>query len=192
MKPIQGYDLVAEAGDIKPIPASIQGVRITKVVDNPANEYLEIYCDIVKGEYKDYFKTLTSLGLKDTSRTFRSYKANALPFFKAFITAIEKTNPGYRWDWDEQKLVGKNVMAVFGEEEYIDNEGNLKVVTKIQDFRSLEAYQQGRITVPSIKRLSEEEKSRQIAAVQSSKPAVVDEESVNTDKLEIPDDELPF
>ena len=33
----------------------------------------------------------------------------ALPFFKAFITAVEKTNAGYQWDWDEKKLIGKNV-----------------------------------------------------------------------------------
>ena len=36
-------------------------------------------------------------------------------FSEAFITAIEKTNPGYKWDWDEKKLIGKNVIAVFGE-----------------------------------------------------------------------------
>ena len=191
MKPIQGYDLVTEAGEIKPIPASIQGVRITKVVDNPNSEYLEIYCDIVKGEYKDYFKTLTDAGLKDTSRTFRSYKSTALPFFKAFITAVEKSNPGYKWDWDEQKLVSKNVIAVFGEEEYIDNDGNLKVVTKIQDFRSLEAYKEGRITVPAIRRLSEEEKQRQLAAL-NSKPKVVEAGEEHTEPLQLSDADLPF
>ena len=104
MKPIENYDLINEAGDFSPLPAGIYPVRITKVVDVPEKEYLEVYCDVVGGEHKDYFKTLVASGFKDTSKTIRSYKSNALPFFKAFITAVQKTNPGYQWDWDERNL----------------------------------------------------------------------------------------
>jgi len=175
MKPIEGYDLVNEAGEFKRLPAGIYGVKITKVVDVPEKEYLEIYCDVTKGEFANYFKTLVDNGLKDSSRTIRSYKTKALPFFKAFITAVEKTNPGYTWDWDETKLVGKNVMAVFGEEEYEDSEGNVKVRTVVTEFRSLEAFQQGRIKVPELKKL----------------PAPV-VESNNLDSVTLTDDELPF
>jgi hypothetical protein len=153
MKPIEGYDLVNEAGEFKRLPAGIYGVKITKVVDNPQNQYLEIYCDIVKGDFKDYFKTLTDAGLKDTSLSFRSYKQNALPFFKAFITAVEKTNPGYHWDWDETKLVGKNVIAVFGEEEYLDKNGEVKVGTRVAEFRSVDAWKEGKLKVPELKKL---------------------------------------
>ena len=178
MKPIQNYDKINEAGEFEPLPAMVVGVKITKVVDNPEKEYLEVYCDIVKGEYANYFKTLTDAGLKDTSKHIRSYKTNALPFFKAFITAVEKTNPGYKWDWDEQKLVGKNVIAVFGQEEYLAEDGTVKVSTKVQEFRSLEAYQQGRIKVPELKKLPQEETNKV--------------EKANTEPLEIPDDDLPF
>ena len=153
MKIIQNWNLIDEAGEFKRLPAGIYGVKITNVVDVPDREYLEIYCDITKGEYKDYFKTLVDNGLKDSSRSIRSYKTNALPFFKAFITAVEKTNPGYQWDWDEKKLIGKNVIAVFGEEEYKDSEGNVKVSTKVVEFRSLEAYNSGKLTVPPLKKL---------------------------------------
>ena len=156
MKPIEGYDLVNEAGEFKRLPAGIYGVKITNVVDVPEKEYLEVYCDITKGEYANYFKTLVDSGLKDTSRSIRSYKTNALSFFKGFITAVEKTNAGYKWDWDEKKLIGKNVIGVFGEEEYL-KDGEVKVGTKLVEFRSLEAYQQGRIKVPELKKLPETE-----------------------------------
>ena len=180
MKPIEGYDLISEAGEFKRLPAGIYGVKITKVVDNPANEYLEVYCDIAQdGEFKNYFETLVKSGMTDTSRSFRSYKQNALPFFKAFITAVEKTNPGYHWDWDEQKLVGKKVMAVFGEEEYKANDGSVKIATRCVEFRSYEAFKEGRIKVPELKKLEEP-------------AAPVVEESKNLEPLEIPDDELPF
>lgn len=178
MKPIQGYELVNEAGEFKRLPAGIYGVKITNVVDVPEKEYLEVYCDITKGEYANYFKSLVDAGLKDTSKHVRSYKTNALPFFKAFITAVEKTNPGYKWDWDEKKLIGKNVIAVFGDEEYLDNEGNVKVASRLVEFRSLEAYQQGRIKIPELKKLPE--------------PETVESGSANLESLEIPDSELPF
>lgn len=155
MKKIEGYDLVNEAGEFKALPAGIYGVKITDVVDVPEREYLQIYCDIVKGEYANYFKTMVDSGGKDNSRTIRSYKSTALPFFKAFITAVEKTNTGYKWDWDEKKLIGKNVVAIFGEEEYLDKDGNVKVAVKIQEFRSLQAFQEGKLTVPPRKKLQE-------------------------------------
>ena len=175
MKPIEGYDLVNEAGEFKRLPAGIYGVKITKVVDVPEKEYLEIYCDITKGEYANYFKALVDNGLKDSSKTIRSYKTNALPFFKAFITAIEKTNPGFVWDWDEQKLVGKNVMAVFGEEYLKD--GEVKVRTNLVEFRSLDAYKEGKIKVPELKKIE-------------LTPDLDIETEVSTPLLS--DDELPF
>ena len=175
MKPIKEYDLVNEAGDFKRLPAGIYGAKITKVVDKPENEYLEIYCDITKGEYTGYFKSLVDNGLRDSSMHIRSYKTKAIPFFKAFIKAVEKTNPGYEWDWDEQKLVGKLVIAVFGEEEYLDKDGNVKVGTKLQEFRSIEAYKEGKIKIPELKKLP-----------QATTPAPV------ADPTTITDDELPF
>lgn len=174
MKPIEGWDLINEAGEFKRLPAGIYGVRITNVVDVAANEYFEVYCDITKGEYANYFKTMVDAGLKDGSKSIRSYKTNALPFFKAFITAIEKSNPGYKWDWDESKLIGKGVIAVFGEEEYEDKEGNVRIGTKLVEFRSVEALKEGRIKVPELKKLP---------------PKPVEPENLAP---VISDDELPF
>ena len=154
MKPIREYELVNEAGEFKRLPAGIYGVKITNVVDVPDREYLEIYCDITEGEYANYFKSLVASGFKDSSKTTRSYKMSALPFFKSFITAVERTNTGYHWNWDEKSLIGKNVMAIFGEEEYKDSEGNIKIATKVVEFRSLEAYQKGILKAPELKKLA--------------------------------------
>ena len=102
----------------------------------------------------------------------------ALSFFKGFITAVEKSNPGYHWDWDEKKLIGKNVIAVFGDEEYEDKNGNIKIGTKLVEFRSLEAYKEGKITVPPLKKLERPE------------PKV--SESANLEQLQMLDDDFPF
>lgn len=182
MKPIKDYDLINEAGEFKRLPAGIYGVVITNVVDKPENEYLEVYCDIAKGEYANYFKALVDAGLRDTSMSVRSYKTKALPFFKGFIKAVEKTNPGYQWDWDEKKLIGKNVIAVFGEEEYLDKEGNVKIATRVVEFRSLDAYKEGKIKVPELKKLPPQEQP-------ITEPTLI---NPTPQLLELDDDKLPF
>ena len=182
MKPIQGYDLINEAGEFKKLPAGIYPIIITNVVDKPENEYLEVFVDIAKGDYKDYFKTAVENGLKDTSKTVRSYKTNALPFFKAFITAVEKSNQGYQWDWDEKKLIGKKAIGVFGEEEYM-KDGQIKISTKLVEVRSFEAYTAGKLTVPPLKKLSEE--------LPSAKD-FLHEEATDVPTPSLLDDDFPF
>lgn len=180
MKPIEGYDLINESGEVRKLPAGIYGVVITSVTDVPEKEYLEVTCDIAKGEYKDYFKTLIDNGLKDFSKTTRSYKRAALSFFKGFITAVENSNPGYKWDWDEKKLVGKNVIAVFGEEEYL-KDGQVKTAVKLVEFRSLDAFREGKIKVPEIKRLP-------VSAQEFETETTTTEEPISV----FDDSELPF
>ena len=181
MKPIEGYDLINEAGEFRRLPAGIYPIVITNVVDVPEKEYLEIYCDIFQGEYKDYFKIAVENGGKDTSKTVRSYKQNALAFFKGFMTAIEKSNPGYKWDWDETKLVGKKAVGIFGEEEY-EKDGQIKISTKLIEVRSVEAFKAGKLTVPPLKKLEKP------VAAEDVHPEIVTGGNVPS----IDDDEFPF
>lgn len=177
MKPIKEYDLVSEAGEFKQLPKGIYLLKTTNAVDVPDKEYLELYFDVAKGEFMNYFKTLVDNGLKDTSRVIRSYKTNAIPFFKATITAFEKSNPGYNWDWDESKLVGKFVIGVVGEEEFKDKDGNVRIGTRIVELRSIEAFKEGRVRVPEIKRLPPEE---------NPTPESKIPEELNVDDLDLP------
>lgn len=74
-------------------------------------------------------------------------------FFKGFIDAVEKSNPGYCWNWDERSLAGKKVGMIFGEEEYKDlQNGVVRVTVKAQQARSVQAVLDG-VPVPPIKKL---------------------------------------
>ena len=128
MRKIENFDKITEAGEFQQLPAGVYGAVITNAIDVTDREYLEIYWDVAKGEYAHYFKSLVDAGLTDSSKSIRSYKDSAVRFFKSFITAIEKTNSGYEWDWNEKSLIGKKVMVVVGEEEYIDKDGNVILV----------------------------------------------------------------
>lgn len=53
------------------------------------------------------------------------------PFFKGLITSIEKSNPPYKFDFNENGLKGKKIGLVFGEEDFIGkNDGQLHTTVK--------------------------------------------------------------
>ena len=173
MKKIEGYDLVNEAGELKRLPAGAYACKLIEVIDVPEKEYLDVYFDIVEGEFKGYFSTLQANSGKNYGRITRSYKPNALPFFKAFITAVEKSNPGYTWNWDEKSLNGKFCTVVFRDEQYLAD-GEVKVSAKADEIRSLQALREGKIKIKPMKML-------EVAQTQEELPT-----------LEELDEQLPF
>jgi len=179
MKKIQNWDEVKEAGTFTPLPVGPQICKIIAVIDDTNKEYLKIEFDIADGEFKGTFaeseKQFGEWPIQGT--TWRSYKPTAYSFFKNFITAIEKSNPGYNWNWDEQTLVKKFFVANFGEEEYEDG-GAVKVSIKCREFRSLQSFREGKIKPLEIKKLKNAPVSRPAYATLEANDAL--------------DEELPF
>ena len=68
--------------------------------------------------------------------------------FKGMLQNIEKSNPGYTWDWTEQSLVGKLFGGKFREEEYIYN-GRIYTSTKCIGILPIEGIEA--IAVPEKK-----------------------------------------
>lgn len=58
--------------------------------------------------------------------------------FKTLITSVEKSNPGYVWNWEENTLVGKVFGGVFGLEEFTTDDGNIIAFTRCRFIRSTE------------------------------------------------------
>lgn len=177
MKPIVGYDKINEAGEFINVKPGIYPAVITDVIDKPENEYLEVYFDIVDGEFKGHFAEMKKAMNKDVSKEIRSYKTGALPFFKAFITAVEKSNAGYQWNWDEKTLKGKFIVAVFGEEEFKNDKGEVKVSCRVQEFRSIPAFKEGKLKVPELKKLKTDPSS--VQPVPATETPAIDLTEVN-------------
>lgn len=112
--------------------------------ETTGNKSLKIECDIAEGNFKDYFqKSYDNNQNMDkkwdiNSTRFLGLSENALPFLKGFITAVENSNVGYKWDWDEKKLIGKKVGLVYQYEEYEKQDGTKAVKTKLNQFRSID------------------------------------------------------
>lgn len=150
--------------------------KITDVQDVDDKEYLKIWFDIVKGDFADAFKAQEERTGQWPSQgiMYWSYKSSAQRFYASKITAIEKSNDGYKYQlFEESKLKGKYFVANFGEEEYLDGD-ELKVSLKVQEVRSLQALKDGKIKTPKRKELSLEAK-KQIE-----------------NKVEVKVDDLPF
>ena len=68
-------------------------------------------------------------------------------YFANQIACIEASNVGYEFDFDEKKLKGKIVGAVFGEKEYEFN-GNHGFFVTCRGFRTVDAIRSGKFKVP--------------------------------------------
>jgi len=53
---------------------------------------------------------------------------------KGFVQAVEESNAGFKFNWDERTLKNRMIGGVFGEEEYQGNDGNIKRSVKLRYF----------------------------------------------------------
>lgn len=129
--------------------------------DVPKKEYLRMEFDIAEGAHKNHFRQLKERtgwdGWPYEGSFVRSYKEKARPFFKAFITALELSNKGYKFNNDEHTLPRKLFGAVLAEEEYRGNDGKVKTRLYVYQIRSVKSIREGDFTVPEKKRLTEAE-----------------------------------
>ena len=153
------WDEIKEATEFdNPEPGAYIAV-ICRVEDVADKEYLLIVGDFAEGTYKDNNRETFERAGFWPIQLRRSYKLKALGFFKSFKTALEESNPGYRFDeFNLRDMVGRRFGAVLGEEEYINNSGEVKTRLYVAQTRSIQAIQKGDFKVPELKRLAENRK----------------------------------
>lgn len=150
MEPIKDFDKVEAKGmdDFKGLPIGayecvIKDARLNHNEETGKNT-LKISIDIASGEYKDYFlkayETDTRIDRKWNSNAIRylAYEGDNVSYFKGFITIVENSNVGYKWNWEESTLKGKKVCGVFQYEEYEKQDGTRGIKVRLSKFRSLD------------------------------------------------------
>lgn len=120
--------------------------KILRVADNYEKEYLTLWFDFqdqrfAKASENDFEKWDS----KGKYIVWYNQQAREKKQFDAFITAITNSNEGFRWEWNEQALVGKKMVVVYGEEEWYNDKNELLVAIKPRMIRSIQAYQKGEI-----------------------------------------------
>lgn len=151
MKPIEGYDTTrAATGEYETIDPGAYVLTIKHVTEEASangRAGVRIYFDIAEGEHRDYYQRQydadTRAAKKWSGAKWQMTEGNGLSFFKGFITAVEESNPGYRWNWDERTLADKRVGGVFRREEYRKTDGTTAWTTRILSFCSVDTARKG-------------------------------------------------
>ena len=159
MKEMRNLEKIQESGSFEKLPVGGYIIKILAVDDVPEKEYLKIFFDINDGGKKGFFQkafeedTRAEKKWPNAGSFIRSYKEKALPMFKGFTNAIENSNKGYKWNFDEKSLVNKVVGVVIGEEQYLNQKGQVRTRTYVSAVRSVDTIKKGEFTVPELKKL---------------------------------------
>ena len=149
-----GLENIQEAQEFEKVTAGGYVCGITAVEDVADKEYIKVEYDIAEGDKKNYYRGLYEAKGFWGAKFVKSYKEKALPFFKGFITAVETSNKGYKFNNDENSLKRKLVGLVLAEEEYRGNDGNIKIRLYVDQIHSIDKIRKGDFTVPPLKKLA--------------------------------------
>lgn len=107
------------------------------------------------GYFKEQYDNNNSADKKwsNGATKYLSLANEQIAYLKGFITALEKSNTNFKFDpkgtWEQLK--GLKLAGQFGQEEYLDNEGEVRLATKLIQFRSLDKLSE--IRIPRVKLL---------------------------------------
>lgn len=168
IKKFNDYDKTQSYGDYERLPKGGYVLKIQHVETLPGKnggEYLKIAVDIEGGDYHHYFMQ----DWKNQTGEDKKWRCNYLlnipeddgterdgwtkRKFKTFTEALEESNPGYHFDWDERKFVGKLIGGLFNEREYEGADGSIRKVTNLAQVCTVEKIKSGNYKLPEDKLL---------------------------------------
>ena len=197
MKPFKNYDKTQTFSSRPTLPVGAYICRILKaeekVYNSSKDEWhkLEVSFDISEGEQKDFYANDYRAQSGEDKKWKGILRMNiptddgseadgwAKRSFKTNILAIEESNSGYHWDWNEAQLRGKTVGIVFRSEEW---EYNNRRGWRTAPFKMVPAadVKSGNVKIPEPKPLNGKAAPQASASVDLS------------DFVEVASADLPF
>lgn len=148
-----------------------------------ASHYQKIYEAAKGGQYPAKYKGVLRLNIPKAGDQYESMNKRIL---QGAAWALEQSNKGYHWDWDESKLKGLSVGFSVREAEYlIDDSTGVRAgtTTEICKLESVADVRAGKVKTPKKRELKEAQKKRLAEAT-----AAADGQGF----AEVEDEELPF
>ena len=193
------WDSVPEMTDRKKLPvgAYICKVQSVKTADTSFGSQLLVAFDIVEGEYAGFYQADFSHN-QNSDKRWRGVLRQWIPmdngtpndertksYFKGFVNAFERSNPGYKWNWLETSLVGKTIGILYRNEEW-EYEG--KTGWSARPFRALatDIVRSGDFSLPKEKPLHGDSYEAPQAAPMAATTDTM------TGYVQVTDDDLPF
>jgi len=157
MKPITDYNEIPEATEKEKLQAGGYVLKIVGATDNTNKDYFEIIYDIAEGTEAGRFSDDWGKEHPYMHRFFRSYSEKAKGMFKAFISAIEKSNncelasKVVAGTLAPSDIEGKLIGAVIAYEQYDNDRGEIKDRTYIASVMSADRIRNNDYKVPELK-----------------------------------------
>ena len=141
-----------------PLPKGAYVIKIIKAQEEPNKNsngsHVKVGFDIAEGEYKDFYrKQFDASANEDKHWPYDGIYNLSIPDdnseqwlidnFGTFVAALEDSNKGYHWDWDETKWKGLIVGALFRNEPSASGE-NVYDHTRPCWFRSAQSIRDGK------------------------------------------------
>ena len=142
--------------DLPPVGAYIGEIQAAREAEQNGRPVIELFMEITEGEYKNRFHEV----YEDQKERFgdgAKYKGifRLVPpvdgdedwrrkVFEGNLWAVEQSNTGYKWDWDEKKLKGKKVGISIRKRLYTYN-GKDRETTEIGRLESIEEVKAGKV-----------------------------------------------
>jgi len=138
-------------------------IKTAELYENPVshNKSLKVTVDIAgndkqAGYFQKQYDDNNSADKKwsNGATRYMSLKKEHLAYTKGFITALEKSNSGFKFDTSKgwEQLVNLKCAGVFGLEEYEKQDGTIGTSTRLNNFRSLDKLSE--IKIPKVKLLN--------------------------------------
>lgn len=119
-------------------------IKAEEKKSSKGNQMLVLALDISEGEFVGHFAKLTEHFKKDCYiQIFQLTEGDHVSYFKGLIKAIEHSNTGFIFDFDEQKLVGKRIGINLREEEYQNDANEIKTSLKVGFYCSVDDVRKG-------------------------------------------------
>lgn len=171
MKPIENFENIKPTVDREQLPKGAYIVEIksaeektTLTNDGGSFSRLEISFDICEGDYQGFYENDYRSQIQEDKRwkgVLRLYIPKedgsekdewTKRSLRNMTYAVEESNPGYHWDWDESGLKGKRAGCLFRLEEWEYN-GATGWRTAPTKFIPVSAVREGRFKLPADKPL---------------------------------------
>ena len=170
IKRFSSYETTKAYTDYQALPKGGYVLKImgASVHENTYGQYIQISCDVAEGEYKDFFANDYRAQQGEDKKWHCNYLLNVpnddgserdgwtARRFKTVIEALEASNSGYHFDWDETKFKGKLIGGLFNIREYRKNNGDVGESTNLAQLCEVKKIRDGKYKVPADKRLDEQ------------------------------------
>lgn len=165
MKKLNGYESAQAYSDTERLPVGGYVLKILDAVeqdnsDKGWNNQLIISFDIAEGEHKDFFVANYKAQTGEDKKWKGTYRLRVpkddgseqdnwtMRRFKTVMNAFEDSNKGYHFDWDEKKLKGLLIGALFNNKEYEFN-GRHGFFTNCHSLVTVEKIRSGKFEIPA-------------------------------------------